>query len=176
MEKSALPNALERFHEKCVELDRRGGPEEAGELFEEVLGLMDDVLESFGLAATEDNQRLLESLAADKLAPPELIITLFQKKAEGEPDISPLERFAAGVTNAESPYNVLPAMGFVTHIYTLHLYELAGKHPQALVEIYNELYRANPYLDEIGHLAMQVAGLEEDGLTFVRSFLRKGLF
>ena len=122
------------------------------------------------------NQRLLESLAADKLAPPELIITLFQKKAEGEPDISPLERFAAGVTNAESPYNVLPAIGFVTHIYTLHLYEPAGKHPQALVEIYNELYRANPYLDEIGHLAMQVAGLEEDGLKFVRSFLRKGLF
>ncbi len=176
MEKAALTKALERFHEKSVDLDRRGGPEEDGELFEEVLELMDDILESFGLAATEDNQRLLESLAADKLAPPELIITLFQKKAEAEPNISPLERFAAGVMNGESPYNVLPAMGFVTHIYTLYLYELARKHPQALVEIYNELYRANPYLDEIGRLAVQVARLEEDGLRFLREFLRAGVF
>ena len=144
MDENALKKAIERYHEHSILLEKQGGPSANGELFEELIGLMEDILAWFGLPPTGDNQDLLE-------------------------------HFATGIANRESPFNVLPAMGFSTHVYTLYLYDIALKHHEALIPVYNELYRSQKYLNEIGKLDIEAKKLKSSGLRFLSGFLQRSL-
>lgn len=175
MDENALKKAIERYHDYSILLEKQGGPSANGELFEELIGLMEDILAWFGLPPTGDNQDLLESLAAERLVPADIIITLLKKKASGVPNLSPLEHFATGIAKRESPFNVLPAMGFSTHVYTLYLYDIALKHHEALIPVYNELYRSQKYLNEIGKLDIEAKKLKSSGLMFLSGFLQRSL-
>ncbi len=54
-----LKPALTGIAKLQIDLDKKGGPSEDGQLFEQILALQDEVLKSIGLPATLNNEKLL---------------------------------------------------------------------------------------------------------------------
>jgi hypothetical protein len=141
---------LRRLHDLQHRLEAIGGPEEDGELFEEVLSFETDVLNGFGLPPTEENARLLDLSGFDSVddAVEQVLVALAQVKSQEL--LSRRETLADGVQRRDSPFTVLPKIGIDTHEYTLFLYDelLAGT--IEVNEVLNEMDAAEPLLDDIG--------------------------
>ena len=54
-----IANALTDLAKLQIALDKKGGPSEDGNLFEEILTLQDRILSSFGLPPTTENTKLM---------------------------------------------------------------------------------------------------------------------
>ncbi|MFW5776601.1 MAG: hypothetical protein ACOCZB_04860 [Spirochaetota bacterium] len=167
---------LRRLRRLYRKLDTKGGPEEDGELFEETLRLEEDILELAGLAPTATNTALLYKLkdqdnagAAVAFVQSLLHIASLENKQE---NYAPLEILAQGIANRETPFDVLPQMGLITHEYTLYLYELLLDEPSELLDVYNELMRTRELLEPISLLKQRYDELKGMNVRFLERFLQ----
>lgn len=128
MNLSLLHYQLKTYFHLYRKLDRRGGPEEDGDLFEEVLGLEDEVLESFGLPLSNKNKSILWKLTQkSEFTEKHLQQTVSHLQAAAErhlfaPVLSDLEQLKKGKELNRSAFDVLPELGHPTHEYTIYLY------------------------------------------------------
>lgn len=160
-------------------LDKKGGPEADGELFEEIAGLEEETLALSGLPPTASNTAMLNKLReydATSTAVGYVQSLLHIAKAEAaRENRAPLELLARGIANRESPYDVLPQMGLITHEYTLYLYDLLLGQPTAIVEIYNEMMRPRELLEPISLLKQSYEELKGMNVRFLERFLQPEL-
>lgn len=134
-------------------LDRIGGPEEDGDLFEEVLGLEDELLEKFGLPFSNKNKSILWKLVQkSKISDKALNQTLEHLKAAAEqylysPVQSDLEQLTKARDEKRSAFDILPELGHPTHEYTIFLYEviLDFASPEAVLAELSTLKRLDCY-------------------------------
>ena len=156
-----------------AKLEKKGGPEKAGELFEEVIGLQDDLLELYDLSSTTENLDLVNSLIGTT-APESAITTLTQLlllKARGEERKSPFEVLYEGILGDDHPHDVLAKMGLVYHDYYEYLFLFGREHPELALDLFNEMCRAEKYLSEVYLLKDTFAKLENRNLQYLRGYL-----
>ena len=62
-----LKSTLTELTKLQINLEKKGGPSEDGELFEEILSIQKEILKSYGLRSSSENENLLwfESLPTD---------------------------------------------------------------------------------------------------------------
>jgi hypothetical protein len=128
------------------ELEEKGGPDQDGDLFEEVMGREEEILKSFGLPPAEKYNKILWKLTEKKSCTPKAIqhtISKLQaaaKEYHKKPVISGSAFLEAAQLLNLSAFDVLSELGFVTHIYTLFLFdELLLKKESAVGAILQEL-------------------------------------
>jgi len=123
---NSLKSKLIRLADLRINLDKKGGPQEDTELFEEILELQDGILMSFGLSLNPDNEKLLE---LDKLPIDfELDEIINQLKtnatdyllSDAKTELQILRD--ARELNQDASY-LLPELKIRTHTYTIFLYE-----------------------------------------------------
>jgi hypothetical protein len=167
---------LSRLYRK---LDKKGGPEADGELFEKILGLEEDILALSGLTATESNTAILAKLRDyDDTKAGVTFVQLLLHLAEshsGRENYAPLELLASAIASHESPFEVLPRMGLLTHEYTIYLYELLLKEPSIIIEVYNEMMRTRELLEPISLLKQRYEELKGMNVRFLERFLQSTL-
>ncbi|MCC9168649.1 hypothetical protein [Pontibacter harenae] len=129
MNTTLLQDKLSECYTLYKKLDRIGGPEADGDLFEVILGLEDEILESFGLPLSNKNKGILWKLTEKN----NLTEKNFQQanshlQAAAEihlfaPVLSDMEHLKKGKELNRSAFDVLPELGHPTHDYTLFLYD-----------------------------------------------------
>lgn len=129
MNELLLHRQLTSYYHLYKKLDRIGGPEVDGDLFEEVLGLEDDILESFGLPLSNKNKGILWKLTQKgSLQEKYLQKTIEHLQAAAErhlfaPVVTDLEQLNKGKEQKRSAFDVLPELGYPTHDYIIFLYD-----------------------------------------------------
>jgi ribosomal protein L30/L7E len=143
-----IKNALTGLAKLQIALDKKGGPSEDGELFEEILTLQERILSSFGLPSTTDNLKLVwfNGSVPTPLELVERVKQLNQKAKEYL--LSPVKPETQILRDAQenkaSAFSTLPELGITTHSYTIFVYEkiLLAKRDK-IENILEELRRAN---------------------------------
>ncbi|MBS0645335.1 MAG: hypothetical protein JSR97_01920, partial [Verrucomicrobia bacterium] len=122
-----IKNALTGLAKLQIALDKKGGPSEDGQLFEEILTLQDGILSSFGLPLTAENTKLLWFNGS---VPTQLELTERVKKLNKTAQkylLSPAKPEAQILKDAQenkaSAFSTLPELGITTHSYTIFVYE-----------------------------------------------------
>lgn len=160
-------------------LDKKGGFEADGELFEKIMGLEEDTLALSGLAATASNTAILQKLQEynDTSAGVTFVQWLLQivETQTAQENYAPLELLASGIATNESPFEVLPRMGLDTHEYTHYLYQLALNTPSITIEVYNEMMRTRELLEPISLLKQRYEELKKMNVHFLEQFLQSEL-
>ena len=155
-----IKNGLSGLAKLQIALDKKGGPSEDGQLFEEILSLQDGILRSFGLPPTEENEKLLwfNGNVPTHLEVAERVKQLH--KAAQEYLLSPAKPETQILKDAQenkaSAFSTLPELGITTHSYTIFVYEKILLAKRDNVEnVLAELKRANQprMLTILGHLS-----------------------
>lgn len=141
-------NALTDLAKLQIALDKKGGPSEDGELFEEILTLQDGILSSFGLPSTTDNLKLVW-FNGSVPTPLELVERVKQlNKTAKEYLLRPAKPETQILKDAQenkaSAFSTLPELGITTHSYTIFVYEKILLTKRDKIEnVLEELRRAN---------------------------------
>lgn len=88
-----------------AKLNKKGGPEKDGVLFEKCISFEDEILNYFQLTPTQENQSIIQSMhnAKDKSGAINILFQLlFTKSTKEEKHLSPLEYFYIGIMNQEN--------------------------------------------------------------------------
>jgi hypothetical protein len=124
-----LETELLDYFKKYKILEEKGGPEQDGNLFEEILDIERAILSSFGLPEALKYCKFLHQLANRKrvtLAVIKKTIEKLQQAAEtyhSRPVTSSLETLKHAQQEKLSGLNVIPELGFIYHTYTVFLYD-----------------------------------------------------
>jgi hypothetical protein len=109
-----------------VILDKKGGPTVDGGLFEEILGIQEDILHKFGLPISPDYEELLWF----KKVPSDIEMgARIQQLHSAASDYllsnakSELQVLLEAQQTRQDPQYVLPELKIATHIYTIFVYE-----------------------------------------------------
>ena len=156
-----------------IALDKAGGPEADGKLFEDVLLLQDQILKKYGLPSTSDYQELIWF----KTIPEDIEIN---------ERITHLNARATEylLTNAKSeiqilreaqefkydPYIVLPELKLPTHVYTLFVYNIMLlMHKDSVENILLELKLVNTpeILEVLGQFSLGTLENEHEKLDYL---------
>lgn len=137
------------------ELEEKGGPEEDGDLFEEVMGREEELLQAFGLPSAQKYTEILWKLAEKKSCTPKTVQKTIEKLQQAaklfhEKPVKPnLELLKEAQEDKPGAFNLLPELGFTTHIYTIFLYEdlLLEKKatPEAILQEMETVHRHQLY-------------------------------
>jgi len=182
-----LKNAIRGLAKLQIALDKKGGPSEDGQLFEEILSIQEGILNHFGLPTTIENEKLLwfnGSLPTDLEV--EERIKKIQKIAEEyllSPAKSEIQILKEAQENKESAFSTLPELGFTTHTYTIFVYNnILLKSRDKIENIFEELKLANKprILHIIGNLAVGnlekplevIEVLKHLGLKYIDDFVK----
>lgn len=148
-----LIEQLKEFFVLAKELERQGGPENAGELFEEILNKEKEILTSFGLPCLQRyNDSLWELTHKNELNDKQLETTITKlKKAAKEyltsPTLTDIQLLEKAKNEHLDLYDVLPEISITTHDYTIFIYNqllLTGiKSPKAVLEEYKRVTKYN---------------------------------
>ena len=130
-----------------ISLEKKGGPSEDGELFDEILSIQGEILKSFGLPTSSENEKLLWFSRLPTGLEVENRIKLLHNTAteyllsNARPDLQVL-RDAQELE--QDPYIVLPELKICTHIYTLFVYnKMLLKKKDTVENILHELKFVN---------------------------------
>lgn len=143
-----IKNALLVLAKLQIALDKKGGPLEDGNLFEEVFKLQDKILSGFGLPSTIDNLKFVwfNENTPTSLELDEQIEQLHKTAKEyllspAKPEAQILKE---AQENTASAFSTLPELGITTHSYTVFVHEkiLLAKRDK-IENILEELRRAN---------------------------------
>lgn len=120
---------LKKYYELTKRMDAQGGPEGSTDLFEEILWQEQQILSFFGLPNSDKYRKILWELTYDekfgKKAVQEIVKQL-QEAAETHllaPVHTAVEMLRQAQREQSNAFDVLPELGFSTHIYTLYVYE-----------------------------------------------------
>jgi len=173
--KTQLTN-LKKLYRLQKKLEKKGGPEKDGNLFEEILTLEDKVLDAFDLTPSIDNSGLLEGLKDfdDINQGVHFILNMLKiiQSEEGKENYSSLEILAKGIALSESPYDVLSKMKLTHHYYHLFLYQLLIDGKASIIDIFNAMMRSEKYLEEISLLRNSYQNLKSQNIDFFEAYLQ----
>jgi len=152
---AVIARMIEELRAMNARLDEAGGPSAAGGLFEEVIGIEEEILTAAGLPATSDNcMSLFEGSVEEALQG-----LLEAKKRHDERGLHDhaLTVLAEHKAGRDDPFNVLPLIGSKTHVYTLFLYSMKLMRASGLEEVdalLRELRLANRHLGALGKVIL----------------------
>jgi hypothetical protein len=128
-----LEPALTSLAKLQIDLDKKGGPSEDGELFEKVLSVQDGILKSFGLPISPNYEELVwfKSVPTTNELK-ERVSRLYSAAtryllSDAKSDIQILRE---AQENQSDPFYVLPELKITTHTYTIFVFNkilLKGK-------------------------------------------------
>lgn len=157
-EKQSHRNELVALAQLQVSLEKQGGISANGQLFEQILTAQDSILDSFGLPAVLENQRLIwfSEIPSD-LELDFRIKQLHEKASEYlSGDAKPeLQLLTEAKENRSDPFEVLPELKIATHAYTLFVYNeilLLGKDSVENVLAALKLANRHEFLNTLGKL------------------------
>lgn len=123
-------------------LEKKGGPEKNGKLFERVFNLEDEILKKFGLPSIHEYSEVLWNLKVNSESDIEKAITLLAKKAKTYLS-KPVVNLIALINNAKAQkveaYDFLKEIGISTHEYTIWICSLFYLNKISAKDAINEL-------------------------------------
>lgn len=180
---------IKDYYQLAKDIHRQGGPEKAGNLFEQAVTLEDEILSHFGLPASQRFISILQTLInrkkLDKLALQKVLEKL-QKAAQQYLLSTPLsdeKLLEKAKAEKSNPFDILPEIGVLTHDYTIYVYNnffLSGKaNAKTILEEFARL-KVHQCLEEIYLLSQAVSyrkhelygKLKAHGLRFLDAYLR----
>ena len=166
-----VPELLAEFHARAMELERQGGPEENGPLFEECISLQEAILARYKLMPTSVNMKIMYDTMKGDLDDAEIQETMarFEERAAARRTLGsdPLKILYQGLEEEQEPYDVLSEMGVSTHGYHFFLLACFMCGELEVEEAYGEMLRAEAHLGAIGRLKGEADSLREAGLIYV---------
>lgn len=181
-----LVPALTGLAKLQIHLDKKGGPSEDGQLFEQILEIQNGILKGFGLPISPDNEKLIwfSQLPTDdevnervkKLHKTATTYLLSNAKPE-------LQTLREAQEQQQDPFIVLPELKLKTHSYTLFVYnKILLKRKDTLENILHDLKFTTHYpevLDALERLEQksldneaEVANaLEKIGVKYLQEFI-----
>ncbi|GHA73072.1 hypothetical protein [Pontibacter akesuensis] len=120
---------LKKYYDLTKRMDAQGGPEGSTNLFEEILWQEQQILSFFGLPNSDKYRKILWELTYDEKFGKKAvqnIVKQLQEAAETHllaPVHTALEMLNQAQREKSSAFDILPELGFATHIYTLYVYE-----------------------------------------------------
>lgn len=168
---------LQKMYKK---LENKGGPSEAGNLFEDIIALEETILAMYKLKPTTANTNILQTItqydeATDWIQVVEYLLTTAQQDEMNE-NRGPLEFLAKGIALSEDPGDVIPNMGLSLHDYTIFLYNLLQKGQANTIEVYNEMMKSKDLLEQIYLLKNSYENLKKKNINFLESYLQSDLY
>jgi len=187
MDEQEIRHIIKELAELDVELEKKGGAEKSGKLFEKILQKEDELLEKFGLPSTPYYQELLQfdSIPWDKEIDNliELLYHEVERRKEGAPN-SELELLIEAKKTNRDPMFILPQIGIATHVYPLFVYNnilMYGKDSPENILSELKLVNNSELLDIIGRMSYstewienveeKIASLEKRGLKYIRQYI-----
>ena len=169
-----------------LDIDKNGGPEKNGALFEEYLRLREKILKRFGLPEIEDFAKLFRVDAEPtQLEIKERVKELHRVATDYRLSTAKPEHqiLKDAQENKENPFNVLPELGIETHSYTIFIYNYILLLQRDTIEnILAELKKANKYkiLNALGNLEQGnvkepeklIQKLKQDGIKYLDEFIK----
>ncbi len=154
-----LEKELKKYFKDTKRLEANGGVERNTDLFEELLWQEQQILAHFGLPISDKYRKLLWELTApDTFQKKKMqdIIAKLQQAAETHL-LSPVHTAAEVLRQAQqeqlNPFDVLPELGYITHTYTLYLYEQLLLNEEASPEAILQELEKTKELDCLGDIA-----------------------
>ncbi len=159
---SDIMEMLESYKRMSRELDEAGGPGEAGDIFETVIGLEDEILAAVDLPPAQKYRSILWDGNIDEVA-------RGLARARDEYADRPIKDPAILLINAvldreDDPANILPMAGFSTHIYQEFMYGklLESEGPEEADAIIEEMRKAESRLNDLGIIGLGGARKHRD--------------
>ncbi len=180
-----LKPALTGLAKLQIALDKKGGPSEDGQLFEQILSLQDGILKSFGLPASPDNEKLIwfSQLPTDEEVNGRVMqLHKTATKYLLSNPTSELQTLREAQNLQENAFAVLPELKIPTHTYTLFVYhKILLQRKDTIENILHELKFVSNFpdiLDAIGKIEQgtldnepEVAAvLEKIGVRYLQQF------
>ncbi len=175
MTKDALEFLLKRLALLHVQLNDAGGPANNGHLFEEMLSMQDEALNSFGLPASPENTELLSFESIPTKLEMDKLITKLNAKAthyllgKTSSDVTILKE--ACEAQKDGMY-VLPEIKISTHVYTLFIYnKILLKRKESAENVLNDLRHCNQYdiLNALGQITYGRTDHEPELIEYLQS-------
>lgn len=159
-------------------LEDKGGPENDGALFEEVISIQEDLMDLYGLPTSSDFYNVMfDGKDWLEVAEIDAAITRLETASAGYMKQTGVEGRKALVAASEAnvdPLTVLPKAGFTNHSYQIFLYErLATASPRERLKIFEEMERAEDHLNDLGRLEGLYQDLAAAGLNRMDAFLNQ---
>jgi hypothetical protein len=117
---------IQKLAKISFDLEMRGGPNEDGELFEQILNDQSAILKAFELPETDEHTKLLwfEGIPTDLEIEQRIVLlhsaaaTYLLSKAKSD-----LQILQEAQELKQSAFTVLPMLKITTHVYTIFLYD-----------------------------------------------------
>jgi hypothetical protein len=170
-----------------IELRKLGGPEKNGLLFEKMMKMEDELLDTFGLPLNPDYVELIRFSSTPSEEELQQMIALLHELAQdyllGEVKTSH-EILTQAQQNKEDAILVLPELKVQLSLYTLFVYdEILMKHKDSIDHIWDEFkwckdekirsLIANLSDPNTGEVALLSIMLEANGLRYVKQFINE---
>jgi hypothetical protein len=185
MNDATLRKKLLNLAQLAVDLNKKGGPEKAGRLFEKIIEKTDKILESLGLPSNPYYQGIVsfyDAIPWDNELD-ELIKVLHQEADEvaAAGPVSDIDILTNAKKSGRDPMFVLPQIKISTHIYPLWVYRnillTDADSPENILAEFKTLMEGD-YLGQIGMMDPKliedfestVTELEEKGLRYIRQY------
>ena len=161
-----------------IALEKKGGPEADGSLFEQIIEVIEGILKSFGLPPTSDNEGFLWFPEIPTEYELEEIINLLHKTAteyllsKPKPELQVLRD---AQEQKSDPFIVLPELKIPTHTYTFFVYnKMLLKRKDTVENVLQELkfVNENGYLGALGRIGQNQ---EENHSQLIDYLSRKGV-
>lgn len=177
---------LLEYYRACDKLECVGGPTKAPYLFEEIINMEKDICSGFGLRPCISVLRTFRRTDSTNITSEEIEQIIFRMEkmaiARLSGDIpSRLEKLRiAQESSLVNPFELLPDIGFFTHIYTIYLInKMLLEENEPAEKILNELEISKDYLSDIGSLIItkntwscpNSNGLNTAGLIYLDSYV-----
>ncbi len=170
-----------------INLIKRGGPEKNGLLFEKMMKMEDELLDTFGLPLNADYVELIRFSSTPSEEELQQMIVLLHELAQdyllGEVKTSH-EILTQAQQNKEDAIFVLPELKVQLSLYTLFVYdEILMKQKDSISHVWDEFKLckdekirslianlSDPNIDEVALLSIM---LEANGLRYVKQFINE---
>ncbi len=173
-----LKYTLAKLAKLQIDLEKKGGPSEDGQLFEQISAVHAEILKSLGLSTSSNNKKLLWfcSLPTDSELQ-EIIKKLHQSATDYllSPALTEIHLLKNAQETGEDAFNILPELKIETHVYTIFVYEkILLKKKDTVENVLKELRLSNIHenLDLLGRFAR---GFDENEPDLEQQLIEKGI-
>lgn len=180
-----LNSTLAELAKLQIILAKKGGPNEDGQLFEEILALQDEILKGFGLPTTSENENIIWFSQPPTDEELNERANQLQKTAteyllsDAKPD---LQILIEGLEMDQDPFMVLPQLKIATHSYTFFVYNnILLKRKDTVENVLHQLRLVNrpKILGALGTLEQNnvensievIKYLKDNGVKYLAEFL-----
>ena len=175
MDDKKLTINLTKLNEMYVELIKSGGPENNGDLFNEMLAFEESVLNEYNLKPTQKNLGIIRAITeyenvTDSIFPISTLLSQAEKD-DNEENLAPMEILVKGIMSEESPFDILTKMDLDTHEYFLFLCQLGAHENTEIVNIFNSMVRAKDFLSSISKLKFDFQELKNRNIQYLGPYL-----